>query len=89
VPIDGFYTMSMLYPREAGQFIAENSTDITIDGDKVADLAEKALHSISKSLRSVFNTVVVVVLNLSRSAVPHSKHRHGLPICLVTTMHGY
>jgi hypothetical protein len=20
---------------------------------------------------------------------PHSKHRHGLPICVVTTMHGY
>jgi hypothetical protein len=24
-----------------------------------------------------------------RRKISHSKHRHGLPFCLVTTMHGY
>ncbi|XP_064632791.1 queuosine 5'-phosphate N-glycosylase/hydrolase-like [Lineus longissimus] len=38
----------MLYPREAGQFIAENSSDITIDYARVAEVAVQLLESLKR-----------------------------------------
>jgi hypothetical protein len=34
------------------------------------------------------NLHIIMRLRLLGQMMAHSKHRHGLPICLVTTMHG-